>query len=238
LGLFDRLPLLRGRLTRGFALRHSSVLARRVLLRDEARMTKTLALMAVMLAAPALAGPLLGDAPVRFQGASLGLGASEVTPQKAGIGFGEHFGKTSAIGVASVTAGSLIGAGFASLGITLAGPVIGMLFNVFLAPIVTTLMAQFIGNYASPGRFGFWLPLLGAFVVNLGAFLLTSFVIGVAWSNPAGMLVYSLITGLLMSFTSVGIMHLTETKVAAPTITSFVPGVTDTQFIPLAKVAL
>lgn len=201
-------------------------------------MTKTLTLMAVLLAAPALAGPLLGDAPVRFSGASLGATDPLMTPQPSRMSFGEHFGKTSAVGVASVVTGMIIDAGFSSLGITLAGPIVGMLFNVFFAPIITTLVGQLLGNADSPGRFGFWLPLLGAFVVNLGAFLLGSFVLGVAWSNPAGMLAYSLITGLLMSFTSVGLMHLTETKVAAPTITSFVPGVTDTALIPLAKVAL
>lgn len=203
-------------------------------------MTKTLTLMAVLFAAPALAGPLLGDAPVRFSGATLGATdlTPTATPQKPGMSFGEHFGKTSAVGVASVVTGAAIGAGFSSLGITLAGPIVGMLFNVFFAPIITTLVGQLLGNSDSPGRFGFWLPLLGAFVVNLGAFLLSSFVIGVAWSNPAGILAYSLITGLLMSFTSVGLMHLTQTRVAAPTITSFVPGVSDTALIPLAKVAL
>lgn len=74
--------------------------------------------------------------------------------------------------------------------------------------------------------------------MNIGAYLIASFAIGIAWTNPAGLLAYSLITGVLMTGASVGLMHATQTKVAAPTITSFVPGVTDTALIPLAKVAL
>lgn len=205
-------------------------------------MTKTLMLVAALMATQAVAMPrLLDDAPRKFASAS--LTASEATAgvkvAPEGIGFGEHFGKTSAVGVISVMGSAMLAAGIGSLGISLfAGPLIGLLINAFLPPILTTLMGQLIGNWNEPGRFGFWLPALGAFAVNIGAFLIASFVIGIAWTNPAGILAYSLVTGLLMTGASVGLMHATQTKIAAPTITSFVPGVTDTALIPLAKVAL
>ncbi len=201
-------------------------------------MTRTFLLLATLFAVQAGATPrLLDDAPRSFTSISLASAGERAVPE--GISFGEHFGKTSAVGVVSVMATSALAAGIGSLGISLfGGPLVGMLLNALLPPLITTLMAQFIGNFDSPGRFGFWLPLLGAVAINVGAFLLSSFVIGVAWSNPAGILAYSLVTGLLMSFTTTGLMHLTQTKQAAPTITSFVPGVTDTALIPLAKVAL
>jgi len=41
----------------------------------------------------------------------------------------------------------------------------------------------------------------------------------------------------LMSGASVGLMHLTEKKQPA-TVTSFIPGVTDTTLVPLVKVSL
>lgn len=209
-------------------------------------MTKTLTLVAALMATHAVAMPrLLDDAPRQLASATLMAAEPTLTPNVAtpaaieGIGFGEHFGKTSAVGVVSVMGSTLIAAGIGSLGISLfAGPLIGLLVNAFLPPIITTLMAQLIGNWDTPGRFGFWLPALGAFAVNIGAYLIASFAIGIAWTNPAGLLAYSLITGVLMTGASVGLMHATQTKVAAPTITSFVPGVTDTALIPLAKVAL
>lgn len=205
-------------------------------------MTKTLTLVAALLATHAVATPrLLDDAPRQL--ASATLTAAEPSTQTAaaspGISFGEHFGKTSAVGVISVMGSSMLAAGIGSLSISLfAGPLFGLLINAFLPPLITTLVAQLIGNWDSPGRFGFWLPALGAFAVNIGAYLIASFVIGIAWTNPAGMLAYSAVTGLLMTTASVGLMHLTQAKPATPPITSFVPGVTDTIVVPLAKVAL
>lgn len=207
-------------------------------------MTKTLTLVAALMATHAVATPrLLDDAPRRLASASLTAtdpATSNVsTPAVEGIGFGEHFGKTSAVGVVSIMGSTILAAGIGSLGISLfAGPLIGLLINAFLPPILTTLAGQLLGNWDTPGRFGFWLPALGAFAVNLGAYLIASFVIGIAWTNPAGLLAYSVVTGLLMTGASVGLMHATQEKVAAPTITSFVPGVTDTSLLPLAKVAL
>lgn len=206
-------------------------------------MTKTLTLVAALMATHAVAMPrLLDDAPRKLASATLTAADSAITnPALEGMGFGEHFGKTSAVGVVSVMGSTLIAAGIGSLGISLfAGPLIGLLVNLFLPPILTTLMAQLIGNWDTPGRFGFWLPALGAFAVNLAAYLIVSlaFTGALAWTNPAALLVYSLVTGFLMTGASVGIMHATQTKVAAPTITSFVPGVTDTSLVPLVKVAL
>ncbi|MGV3623021.1 MAG: hypothetical protein ACO1OB_19535 [Archangium sp.] len=208
-------------------------------------MTKTLTLVAALMATHAVAMPrLLDDAPRQLASATL-MAADPATSNVVqpaaieGIGFGEHFGKTSAVGVVSVMGSTLIAAGIGSLTISLfAGPLIGLLINAFLPPILTTLAGQLIGNWDTPGRFGFWLPALGAFAVNIGAYLIASFFIGIAWTNPAGLLAYSLVTGFLMTGASVGLMHATQNKVSPTTITSFVPGVSDTALIPLAKVAL
>jgi hypothetical protein len=59
----------------------------------------------------------------------------------------------------------------------------------------------------------------------------------VPWTNPAALLIYSRVDGLLMGGASVGIMHLTEKK-QTTTISSFVPGVTDTMLVPMVKVNL
>ncbi len=201
-------------------------------------MKRLLVLLACGLAAHVHALPrLLDDAPRAASRISLGAADVEATPP--GISFGEHFGKTSVIGVVSVAGTAALAAGIGSLGISLfGGPLLSILLNAFIPPVITVLLAHFMGERSAPGRFGFWLPLLGAFAVNAGAFLLSSFVIGVSWLNPAGILAYSLVVGLLMSFTSTGLMHLTQTRVAAPTVTSFVPGVTDTQVLSIAKVSL
>lgn len=181
---------------------------------------------------------LLAATPRLLDAALAATDVKEAAPAVAGIGFGEHFGKTAAIGMASSVTGVLIGAGFGMLSNNLiAAAVPVLLANLFLPPIVTVLMAMLIGNWDSPGRFGFWGPVAGAFVVNAAAYVIASLLMVVPWTSPVAVLLYSLVDGVLMSGVSVGIMHLTEKKAPA-TITSFVPGVSDTQFVSLTRVNL
>lgn len=217
------------------------------------RMHSLLALAVALAAAHAGAEPraahLLGDAPRLALGVAPrlldgALGAAEVkkeTPAALeGIGFAEHFTKGAAIGVGSTVVGALLGAGLGALSNHLIVSVLAVgLSNLFLPPLLTVLLAQLVGNWDSPGRFGFWLPLAGAFAVNAALYLVTSFVLAVPWTNVAALLLYSLADGVLMSGASVGLMHLTQKKKEAPaTVTSFVPGVADTTLVPLVKVAL
>lgn len=206
------------------------------------------ALLAAQAGAETRAAHLLGDAPRLALGAAPrlldgALGAADVKETPAGlegIGFAEHFTKGAAIGVGSTVLGALVGAGLGALSNNLIVSVLAVgLSNLFIPPILTVLLAQLVGNWDSPGRFGFWLPLAGAFVVNAALYLVTSFVLAVPWTNVAALLLYSLADGVLMSGASVGLMHLTQQpKVAPPTVTSFVPGVSETTLVPLVKVAL
>ena len=187
---------------------------------------------------------LLSDAPKVLLGATprlldAALAATDVKETVAErIGFGEHFAKTTAVGMASSVTGVLIGAGLGALSNNLIAAAIPVLLaNLFLPPVVTVLVAMLIGNWDSPGRFSFWLPLAGAFAVNAAAYVIASLLFVVPWTNPAALLLYSLIDGLLMSGASVGLMHATEKKTPV-TVTSFVPGVTDTLMVPMVKVNL
>lgn len=183
---------------------------------------------------------LLGDAPkVLLTATPRLLGAADVkdTVTKR-MGFGEHLAKTAAVGVASSMTGVLIGAGLGVLSNNLIGAAIPVLLaNLFLPPVVTVLVAMLLGNMNAPGRFGFWLPLAGAFAVNAAAYVLASLLFVVPWTNPAALLLYSLIDGLLMGGATVGIMHAAQKKETL-TVTSFVPGVTDTVMVSMVKVNL
>lgn len=187
---------------------------------------------------------LLGDTPKVLLGATprlldAALAATDVKDTVAQrMGLGEHLTKTTIVGMASSITGVLIGAGLGALSNNLIAAAIPVLLaNLFLPPVVTVLVAMLLGNMDAPGRFGFWLPLAGAFVVNAAAYVIASLFLVVPWTNPAALLVYSLIDGLLMGGASVGLMHLTEKK--QPTVvTSFVPGVSDTTLVPMVKVNL
>lgn len=155
-----------------------------------------------------------------------------------GPSIGELFAKTSAIGVASSATGVLIGAGLGSLsnnllGVLLPGALIG---NLLFPPIVTVLGALLMGNWEDAGRFSFWWPVLGAFLVNAAVYVVTSlaFSFAVAWTNPVSLLLYALVDGVLMAGATTGIMALTERKNVS-TVQSFVPGVSDTTFVAVSK---
>ena len=187
---------------------------------------------------------LLADAPTVLLGSTprlldSALGAAEVKDVVIErMGFGEHFAKTTAVGMASSVTGVLIGAGLGALSNSLAVAAIPILLaNLFFPPIVTVLVAMLVGNWNEPGRFGFWGPLAGAFVINAAAYVIASLFLVVPWTNPAALLIYSLVDGLLMSGASTGIMHLTQKKQPA-TISSFVPGVSETMLVPMVKVNL
>lgn len=188
---------------------------------------------------------LLGDAPKALLDTSLRLldTAMDATEHhcdcgKPEMGYGELFAKTSAVGLASSATGVLIGAGLGALSNNLiAAAVPVLLANLFLPPVLTVLAAVLMGNWDSPGRFGFWLPVLGAFVVNAAAYVLASLVLVVPWTNPVALLLYTLVDGLLMSGATVGVMALTEKK-PTTTVKSFVPGISDTTMVSLVKVDL
>ena len=179
---------------------------------------------------------LLGSTPRLLDSALAAADVKDVVIER--MGFGEHFAKTTAVGMASSVTGVLIGAGLGALSNSLAVAAIPILLaNLFFPPIVTVLVAMLVGNWNEPGRFGFWGPLAGAFVINAAAYVIASLFLVVPWTNPAALLIYSLVDGLLMSGASTGIMHLTQKKQPA-TISSFVPGVTDTMLVPMVKVNL
>ena len=187
---------------------------------------------------------ILSDAPQLLLAATprlldSALAATDVKEEVAEkMGFGEHFAKTTAVGMASSVTGVLIGAGLGTLSNNLIGAAVPVLLaNLFLPPVVTVLVAMLLGNMGSPGRFGFWLPLAGAFVVNAAAYVIASLFLVVPWTNPAALLVYSLIDGLLMSGASVGLMHATEKK-QTTIVKSFVPGISDTTMVSMMKVNL
>lgn len=209
-------------------------------------MTKMLFLGALLVATTAAAeARLLDDAPKALLAVSPRLversllGAAEVKAAGPRMGYGEHFVKASAVGMASSAAGVVLGAGLGALSNNLIAAAIPVLLaNLFLPPIVTVLVAQLLGNWHSPGRFGFWLPLAGAFVVNAAAYVIASLLLVVPWTNPVALLLYTLVDGVLMGGTTVGLMHLTQQKDKVTTLPSFAPGVTDTTMVSLWRVNL
>jgi len=212
-------------------------------------MFRTCWALVVLLPALSLASPsarLLDDAPKVITGAtprlidqSLAAADAQQAPAKEAIGLGELFAKTYAVSVASSAAGIVLGAGLGALSNNLIGAAIpGLLIaNLILPPLLTVLAATLMGNWDQADRFGFWLPLGAAFLVNAAAIIITGLFlpIAVGITNPLSLVVFSLIDGLLMSGATVGVMALTEKKKVS-TVSSFVPGVTDTTFVTLSEV--
>lgn len=216
----------------------------------EATMFRTCWALVVLLPALSLASPsarLLDDAPKVINAATPRLidqslaaaDAQQTAPAKEAIGLGELFAKTYAVAVASSAAGIVLGAGLGVLSNNLIGAAIpGLLIaNLILPPLLTVLAATLMGNWDQADRFGFWLPLGAAFLVNAAAIIVTGLFlpIAVGITNPLSLVVFSLIDGLLMSGASIGVMALTEKKKVS-TVSSFVPGVTDTTFVTLSEV--
>ncbi|MFT3711098.1 MAG: hypothetical protein QM817_26010 [Archangium sp.] len=164
---------------------------------------------------------------------------SDAAPTTSDVGLGELFVKVSAVGVAASATGVVLGAGLGSLSNNLIGAAIpGLLIaNLIFPPLVTVLAAVLMGNWHEAGRFGFWLPLLGAFLVNAAAVVVTSlaFNIAIGIANPLSLLIYAVIDGVAMSGATIGLMALTEKK-KVTTVRSFVPGVSDSTFVVLNEV--
>jgi hypothetical protein len=161
--------------------------------------------------------------------------AAALTPAPS---FGVHFAKTFAVGVGASATGVVVGNLLGRLSNNLYAALLpAALSNLFIGPVLTVLAAVLIGNDGAPGRYGFWGPLGVAFGLNLVQFVVVSlFFDAVAWSNPVAMLLYTLVDGLLMSGGSVGLMHLLEKRPTVTTLPSFVPGISDTQFVSMTKV--
>lgn len=178
----------------------------------------------------------LASAP-RLVDTALGV---DVTKSTTPISYMEHLAKTTAAGVFATTAGVIVAYGLGTLSSTLIWTAIPVLLShLFIPPVLTVLAALLMGNWDSPGRFGFWMPFAGTFLVNAAVFVVASLFLTVPWTNPVALLLYTLVDGLLMGGTTVGLMHLFEKKPAATaTLRSFVPGVSDTNVVPLVKVAL
>ncbi len=174
----------------------------------------------------------------------LAQGAVDVAAAQAtnpGPDFGTHFGKTVGMGVVGVTAGAVAGHFLGSLSNDLIGAAVpGALCNLIIGPVLTVIGALLVGNDGEwSGRYGFWGPLGVALGINAVVYVLTSFLIPVAWANPLELLVYSLVDGVLMTGGAVGLMHLVPTTPRATTsLPSFIPGITDTQVVTLSEVKL
>lgn len=210
-------------------------------------MRSTLVSLALLAALPAQAVPLL-EGGVRLAPASVPPSAFDATLRAKtltaatdgpGIGFGEHLAKTTGVGIWGSTAGVLIAVPLGTLSNKLLWAALpALVSHLFIPPVLTVLTAWLIGQAAAPGRYGFWGAFGVAFAVHAAAFAVASLALVVPWSNPAALLVYTLVDGLSMSATSVGFMHLfPNEKRAAPTVASFVPGVSETTFVPCTTVA-
>ncbi|MCC6338057.1 MAG: hypothetical protein IT380_29195 [Myxococcales bacterium] len=204
-----------------------------------------LTLLVVLLAVPAQAAHLL-DEESRLVPASVPqpltdatLRPDSLTATADDLGFGEHFAKTAGVGVLASTAGVLIAVPLGMLSNELVWTALPVLIShLFIPPGLTVLAAWLIGKVSAPGRYGFWGAFGAAFAVHAAAFVVASLALTVPWTNPVALLLYTLVDGLLMSGTSVGFMHLFPNEKKAPaTVTSFVPGVSDTVFVPASTVA-
>lgn len=198
-----------------------------------------LVFLAALIPALAWATPAADDAPTA-PAAAPSVADVGLKSASSDLGLGELFVKTSAVGVAASATGIVLGAGLGALSNNLIGAAIpGLLIaNLIFPPLITVLAAALMGNWNQADRFGFWLPLGAAFLVNAAAVVITGlfFNIAVGITNPLSMLVFCTIDGLLMSGASVGVMALTEKK-KVTTVRSFAPGVTDSTFVVLNEVA-
>lgn len=189
------------------------------------------------------AARLLSDAPTQQLAVPQALQAESanlvpIHRAPAPIGLGVHLLTTWGAGTVGSVAGVLVGAGLGSLSNSLIGAMIPVLLsNLFLPPLIAVLGAVLVGNWDAPGRFGFWLPLAGAFAVNAAVAIITSLMVVMPWTNPVALLLYGLVDGALMSGATVGVMRVAQAE-PAPTLKSFVPGVSDTTVVPVAKVSL
>jgi hypothetical protein len=183
---------------------------------------------------------LLDDDVPRFSsltpsGSGLGTLGATAGEGATAPGFGAHFGITLLPAVFASTTGVVLAVALEGLSNTLLGVAVpALLSHLLVGPVLTTLVALLVGNNHGE-HFGFWGGAAAAFLLHAATFVVGS-LLGVAWSNPLHLLLYTLVDGLLMSAGSVGVMHLFPEKVATAELPSFVPGVSATQLVSLSKV--
>lgn len=167
---------------------------------------------------------------------ALGGVAGEMDAEKR-LGIGEHFGVTLLPAVFASTTGVALAVALEGLSNTLVGVAVpAMLSHLLVGPVLTTLVAMLVGNDHGD-HYGFWGGAAAAFLLKAATFAVASLV-GVTWSNPVHLLLYTLVDGLLMTAGSVGMMRLLPKKVATAELPSFVPGVSGTQLVSLSTVEL
>ncbi len=157
-----------------------------------------------------------------------------------------HFLVASGIGMLAVPTSIMFASFLGGLPLTIAGSDLAslllsglpaLLVMGFLAPAIVTFFAYAHGQLTDPGRYhfgaAFWLTSL----VNIVA-LVVGGSLGLSVGVPLRLVLFSVVDGLLLGGTSVGVMHLFETKApAVAAVPSFVPGVLETRVVPFAQVA-
>lgn len=162
-------------------------------------------------------------------------------PMAAPVAHGPSYASVLGVGALTGFIAAPVGLYFASfvgsLGINIiAAALPAALIMGLFAPAVTTFAAWAYGNWRQDGRFGF-LPAFGAAaLVNIVA-LLVSASLGLSVGAPMSVLLFGLVDGVLMGGTAVGTMWVLSNKEPAVALRSFVPGTSDTTFVPLSTVS-
>jgi hypothetical protein len=210
---------------------------------DWAQMTvKPLLFMFTLAASTSFANGVSSDAP--YRSARLidePSSASSVEPVNHTLTFATHFARTLLPAIFGSTAGVIGAVALGSLSNSLLGAAIPVLLvHLLIPPILTVFSALLLGNHINPGRFNFWLPMLGTFLLHAAVFVVGSLVFSIPWTNPLALLAFTVVDGMLMSVTSVGLMHLFQNAATQKmsVIKSFVPGVSDTTFISMWRTQL
>jgi hypothetical protein len=154
-----------------------------------------------------------------------------------------HFLISAGVGVFAVPGSLLLSSFLGGLPLTIAGSDLAslllsglpaLLVMGFAAPLVVTFVAYTLGKLADPGRYSFGAAFWLSSLVNIVA-LVAGGALGLSVGVPLRLMLFSLIDGVLIGGTSVGVMRMFE-KAPAP-VASFVPGVSETRVVPLAQVA-
>lgn len=207
----------------------------------------TLVLAAAVMAMPAQAQAhqarlMADDAPLASGAKLLPLAKTEGPVAEGTPKYVPHLGVTFVAAFVSIPTGFAVSNLLGTLSNNLIWAALpGLVAMTFIAPTITTLVSWLYGNWhASDGfkPFGFWLPWLSSLGVHIVSMVIAGF-LGATIGVPATLFVMGAIEGLVMSGAVVGTMHLTERKrEAGVAIQSFVPGVTETRMLSLAKVDL
>lgn len=154
-----------------------------------------------------------------------------------------HLGIAAGVGIASVPLGLWLTNLVGNLSINLVGAAVpGLLMMGLFAPTVTALTAFLVGNLGlseADGRFGFWLPWVSTVLVHVVATVVAGFA-GVSLGAVPGLVVFSLVDGVLMGGSSVGMMRLLRRSAAAPTPVVFEthnPGESTVMMVPVSTVS-